>query len=123
SAPDHRPGIGDMDGQLLSGVEQDIGQKALVPPKQDCRYEGSGEPHGLSGDFAAKFVFDVSAHNLLERALGRKAERSCATCFEPCRPAADDALDCGISFATDTRDHLSAGDAAQRLDLFANRTA
>src|SRR4051794_24875414 len=62
----------------------------------------------------------MSAHDIVERGLGGKAERLCPPCIEITRPTGDDANDRRIGLAADELHRPFAAEAAQRLDLLAD---
>src|SRR4051812_14698373 len=66
---------------------------------------------------AAAILVDVDAHDLVERALGRKAELPCPPRLHALRPALDDAGDQRIAGIADARGHPLAGNAPQGRDL------
>ena len=79
-------------------------------------------PVSSSADPAAEFVLDMGADDLVEVLLGPEAQRLCAFRVEIARPAVDDPDDCLVGLLADQRHGLVAGDAAQRLDLLADRS-
>src|SRR5580704_3970379 len=74
-------------------------------------------------DFAAQFVRDMDADDLVERRLRLKAERQRAAGIEPARPAGDDPRHQRVRLAADAGGDFVSGDTAQRGDLLGNRAA
>src|SRR5579883_2091852 len=102
----------------------DVGDRWARRPFDGLRSAPLPSLH-LSGlpDPSAQLILDMRADNLVERRLGPKAQRGGAARVKILRPAGHDLGDRGVGLAADASYGIGAGNARERRDLLANRTA
>src|SRR6185312_16878761 len=75
----------------------------------------------ISRDLPAQLILDMRAHDVVEFVFHLESQLARTCAVDAFGPIGDDTGDQGVRFAADARGDLVAGDAAQRVDLFADR--